>query len=96
MIHIFMQITFNTNDSIEELKKIYEILQETITNKGGLPQSQLNIGINPNMRQVSVSPVQQQIQQPQSRVSVPSSCRVIPYQDMSEKLSEILSNMSTR
>jgi len=53
-----MQITFNTADDVEELKKIYAILQETISKKCG----NVNVISAPvGVQQVSINPAPQAV-----------------------------------
>jgi len=89
-IDICMQITFNTTDDVEELKKIFMILQETISKKCG----NVNVISAPvGVQQVSINPAPQAVVA-EGRTS--GGCKVIPYQDMSGKLSEILSTINLR
>ncbi|MBS3117293.1 hypothetical protein J4430_00210 [Candidatus Woesearchaeota archaeon] len=80
-----MQIIIDTEkESVDNLKRIAQIVEEAIIQKGGKVQPQ------------------EQRQQAQEKPPIPAGgktaggARVIPYKDMSNKMSEIFSNLETR
>lgn len=57
-----MQITFNTEDSIDDLSKIHEILAEAIKKKGGnisIQPQQINKAQQPQVQQHQTQPISQ-------------------------------------
>lgn len=89
-----MQITFDTNDNLDELKKIYSIIQEAIEKRSEsteISRVKDTINLNNTLQQATLVQSQQQ-----NKIRTAGGCKVIPYEDMSEKFSEIFSSMKIR
>ena len=90
-----VNLSFDTeNEKLDNLKKLVDALNQLISNREGRPVQQAPSMSTaaasgmPAQIQVQAAPVQQR---PQGEQKTNGGCRVIPYEDMSNKMSGIFS-----